>query len=84
MASAMAGRSRLVVEEVENLGPHYARTLRAWRERLAAHRDEARTLGFDDYFLRAWEYYFSYCEAGFAARYLGDLQLVLMRPGEEG
>jgi cyclopropane-fatty-acyl-phospholipid synthase len=84
LASAMAGRSRLVVEEVENLGPHYARTLRAWRERLAAHRDEARTLGFDDYFLRAWEYYFSYCEAGFAARYLGDLQLVLIRPGEEG
>jgi len=82
MASAMAEHSRLVVETVENIGPHYARTLREWRARFRVRLDAARGLGFDEGFLRAWEYYFAYCEAGFDARYLGDLQLVLVRSGE--
>jgi cyclopropane-fatty-acyl-phospholipid synthase len=67
---------------VENIGPHYARTLRDWRAQLLARLDAAKGLGFDEGFLRAWEYYFAYCEAGFDARYLGDLQLVLVRSGE--
>ena len=41
---------------------------------------EVKALGFDDVFLRTWDYYFSYCEAGFSTRTLGDLQLVLTRP----
>jgi cyclopropane-fatty-acyl-phospholipid synthase len=39
-------------------------------------------MGFDDVFVRKWEYYFSYCEAGFAARILNNLQLILRREGE--
>lgn len=80
MSNAMTERSGLVVESVENIGIHYARTLREWRAALFAKRERVRALGFDDSFLRTWDYYFSYCEAGFATRTLGDLQLVLTRP----
>jgi len=81
MTHAMTRSSALVVEHLENIGVHYARTLREWRERLGSRREEARALGFDDAFLRKWNYYFSYCEAGFRTRMLNDLQLVLTRPG---
>ena len=40
-----------------------------------------RALGFDDRFIRMWDYYLAACEAYFATRRLGDLQLVLTRPG---
>lgn len=79
MTQAMTRSSAFVVEHLENIGVHYARTLREWRERLDSRREEARALGFDSTFLRKWKYYFSYCEAGFRTRMLNDLQLVLTR-----
>ncbi len=80
MCDAMTKNTSLVVESVENIGVHYAPTLRLWREALLAKQAEVKALGFDDVFLRTWDYYFSYCEAGFSTRTLGDLQLVLTRP----
>jgi len=79
MARAMTRRSQLFVEDLENLGPHYAETLRLWRERFLARVEEVRRLGFDDAFVRLWEFYLAYCEGAFLARYLNDLQLVLTR-----
>jgi len=79
MSRAMTRRSRLMVEELENLGPHYAETLRAWRERFLARADRVQELGFDGTFLRLWEFYLAYCEGAFLSRYLNDLQLVLTR-----
>jgi cyclopropane-fatty-acyl-phospholipid synthase len=79
MAQAMTRRSRLMVEELENLGPHYAETLRHWRERFLGQRERVRELGFDETFLRLWEFYLAYCEGAFLSRYLNDLQLVLTR-----
>jgi len=78
-ASEAAG---FAVEGVEDIGPHYATTLRRWRERLLARRAEALALGFDERALRLWEYYFSYCEAGFATGVIRNFQLVLSRPAE--
>jgi cyclopropane-fatty-acyl-phospholipid synthase len=78
---AMVRHSTLVIERQVNIGPHYAWTLREWRRRFLAHRDQVLALGFDEAFIRKWEYYLCYCEAAFAARYLGNLQLVLTRPG---
>ncbi len=80
LTSAMTASSALMVESLENIGIHYARTLREWRERFLERRDEVQRLGFDDRFVRMWEYYLCYCEAGFATRQLGDLHLVLTRP----
>jgi cyclopropane-fatty-acyl-phospholipid synthase len=79
MATAMTRRSALYVEDLENIGIHYAETLRRWRERFLSQLDEVRALGFDDTFVRLWEFYLAYCEGAFLARYLNDLQLVLTR-----
>ncbi|MGB0722590.1 MAG: class I SAM-dependent methyltransferase [Gammaproteobacteria bacterium] len=75
------GTSDLKTVHVEDIGPHYATTLRLWRERFAQVRDQVWELGYDAGFIRLWDYYLSYCEAGFEERYLGDLQLVLHKPG---
>ena len=76
---ALAGGSRLRVAASAQIGDHYAPTLRAWRERFLERFDEVRALGFDDTFRRTWEFYLAYCEAGFRARALGDVQLTLER-----
>jgi cyclopropane-fatty-acyl-phospholipid synthase len=80
MCDAMGRHSRLYVEEVDNIGMHYAETLRRWRERFLAETEDVRALGFDDRFVRMWEFYLAYCEAAFLARYIGDLQITLTRP----
>ncbi len=82
LTAAMGRSSRLMVTSLRDIGPHYAATLRLWREAFLRRAQDARALGFDEKFLRTWDYYFSYCEAGFAGRLLGDLQLVLERSGE--
>ncbi len=79
MAGAMGRESELYVEHVENVGMDYAETLRQWRENFLARLDEVRELGFDEQFVRMWEFYFAYCEGAFLARYINDLQLVLTR-----
>jgi cyclopropane-fatty-acyl-phospholipid synthase len=65
---------------MEELGPHYARTLAAWRRNLRARWDDARALGHAEEFLRLWEFYLGYCEGGFAERYIGVGQLVFNKP----
>jgi cyclopropane-fatty-acyl-phospholipid synthase len=68
---------------LEEIGPHYARTLRLWRENLSRNADRARSLGFDDRFLRTWEFYFCYCEGGFLEGHIGDAQMLFGRPRAE-
>ncbi len=67
--------------DTEDLTPHYARTLRLWRERLLAQRDRVQQLGYSDRFVRMWEFYLAYCEAGFLERRIGDVQIVLQKGG---
>ena len=82
MARAMGARSRLSISRMEDIGLDYARTLELWRLGLMARRDEVMRLGFDQRFLRKWEYYFCYCEAGFRSRTVRNYQLLLSRMGE--
>ncbi len=63
------------------IGAHYVPTLRAWRERFLTQRERVRDLGFTAEFVRMWELYLAYCEAGFATGALGDAQLLLARGG---
>ncbi len=65
---------------LEDIGPHYARTLKQWRERFMAQINEVRALGYPDRFVRLWEFYLCYCEGGFAERQLGDVQMLLTKP----
>jgi cyclopropane-fatty-acyl-phospholipid synthase len=105
---------QLIVDDVENIGPHYARTLRVWREQFLANFDaqlkplkkfttrqkqlsslvetvaswmpwansadsQEQVPFYSEEFKRKWVYYLSYCEAGFATRTLGNVQMVLSR-----
>jgi cyclopropane-fatty-acyl-phospholipid synthase len=62
-------------------GPHYARTLRLWRQRFFRSLAAVRELGYSANFIRLWEYYLCYCEGGFMERQLGTVQMLLTRPG---
>jgi len=75
--------TQLRVEWMRDIGLHYARTLRAWRERFLRRLPEVRQLGFDERFIRMWEFYLASCEASFAVRYIGDVQMLLARPAME-
>ncbi|MGC3981080.1 MAG: cyclopropane-fatty-acyl-phospholipid synthase family protein [Steroidobacteraceae bacterium] len=68
------------VFNLEDIGPHYATTLRHWRERFMAQLPAVRRLGYSDSFIRLWEYYLCYCEGGFTERQLGTVQMLLTKP----
>jgi cyclopropane-fatty-acyl-phospholipid synthase len=81
LASAMAASSDLRIVSLEDIGPHYATTLAAWRRNFMSQLPRVRDLGYTDEFIRLWEFYLCYCEAGFAERQLGDVQMILAREG---
>jgi cyclopropane-fatty-acyl-phospholipid synthase len=81
ITSSLARSTDLRLVHLEDLTPHYARTLRLWRERYFANLDRVRALGYPDSFIRLWEFYLCYCEGGFEERYIGDVQLLLAKPG---
>ncbi len=76
--------STLGLMSIEQIGPHYAPTLREWRRRFMGRLDEVRALGFDDRFIRMWDLYLAYCEAAFASHHIGNAQLVLAKPAARG
>jgi cyclopropane-fatty-acyl-phospholipid synthase len=80
ICAAVADKSDLRLFHLEDITPHYATTLRFWRHRFLAKVDEVKRLGYSDTFVRMWEFYLCYCEAGFAERYLGDVQMLLTKP----
>jgi cyclopropane-fatty-acyl-phospholipid synthase len=80
LLQAASRSSDLRLFHLEEIGPHYAPTLRAWREALEARFPEARTQGRSERFLRTFVYYLASCEAGFGERYHGDAQLLFVKP----
>ena len=66
--------TRLRTVDMFSLRPHYAETLRLWRERFQDRRDAVSALGFDEVFQRMWELYLAYSEAGFRSGYLDVYQ----------
>jgi cyclopropane-fatty-acyl-phospholipid synthase len=83
LTRAMTESSALTVHGVHEIGHHYAETLRRWRERFHARIDDVRALGYDERFVRTWDFYLGYCEAAFRTRSLRDVQLTLTRPFNE-
>jgi cyclopropane-fatty-acyl-phospholipid synthase len=83
LARAAARHSRLAIYGVDEIGEHYAETLRRWRASFHERIDEVRRLGYDHRFERTWDFYLAFCEAAFRTRALRDAQLLLARPGNE-
>lgn len=80
LSEAMKRSSSLHLTDLQHYGFDYAKTLDLWRQNLLAKRQELLGLGYDDRFLRKWEYYFAYCQAGFAAQIIDLTQFVLNKP----
>ena len=80
ISKAIARATDLRLIHLEDITPHYARTLREWRRRFFAHIDKVREMGYPETFIRMWEYYLCYCEGGFAERYIGDAQMLFAKP----
>jgi cyclopropane-fatty-acyl-phospholipid synthase len=79
LLQAATRASDLRLLHLDDIGLHYATTLRHWRENLLANAARVRSLGYPETFLRRWEFYLAYCEAGFAERVLGDVQALFER-----
>ena len=80
MCRILTERTDMRVIEIADIGPHYATTLRHWRERFFAQIDKVRELGYSDEFIRMWHYYLCFCESAFVERAIGDVQMLMMRP----
>jgi cyclopropane-fatty-acyl-phospholipid synthase len=80
LSRAVARASDLRLFHLEDIGPHYATTLRMWRKNLFGNLEGVRALGLSEEFIRMWEFYLCYCEAGFAERALGDVQALFVKP----
>ena len=81
IGNSVAAATDMRIVHLEDIGPHYARTLRAWRERFHDAEEQVRQLGFGDEFIRMWDFYFAYCIGGFEEGYISDAQMLLARPG---
>ena len=77
MNESIAQKTEMKVIDLERIGPSYATTLNAWAKKFNANKDNIMKLGFDEYFINLWNYYFSYCEAGFSAGTIDDVQIVI-------
>ena len=69
-------RTNLLIRGVDDIAADYVRTLQSWRRRFLGRLDEVRSLGFDERFIRMWDYYLAISEAGFATGLTQDLQIV--------
>jgi len=81
LTNAAARHSWLGIYGVDEIGEHYAETLRRWRASFHRRIEEVRGLGYDLRFERTWDFYLAFCEAAFRMRALRDAQLLLARPG---
>jgi cyclopropane-fatty-acyl-phospholipid synthase len=80
ISSAMARKTDLRLILLEDITPHYAKTLHEWRRRFFTNIEKVRQMGYPETFIRMWEYYLCYCEGGFAERYISDVQMLFAKP----
>jgi cyclopropane-fatty-acyl-phospholipid synthase len=80
IARCVASHTDMRTVGLKDLTPHYAETLRRWRANFEAATARLEDLGYDERFRRLWRMYLAYCEAGFAERRIGVMQMTLAKP----
>jgi len=80
MSASVAKVSDMKMFHLDDMGPHYAKTLADWRQRFFDQIQQVREHGYSDAFIRMWEYYLNYCEGGFLERDIGTVQMLLTKP----
>ena len=71
----------LAIVDMEDITKHYAETLNRWKVNFMKVIPEVKKMGFSEAFIKMWEFYFVFCEAGFLERNIGDVQLVFSKSG---
>ena len=80
LTQATTKHSDLVLRDLFDIGQDYARTLSHWYERFNIAQEQVYQLGFDERFIRMWNYYFCYCEGGFRAKSISTVHMTFQRP----
>ena len=70
----------MIISDLENINHHYAKTLNLWQKAFNKNHNKIIKLGFDERFIRMWNFYFSYCEGGFAERAINDFHILMSKP----
>jgi cyclopropane-fatty-acyl-phospholipid synthase len=83
ISRSLARCSKLALTHIESLGMHYAQTLAAWHERFRQNIASVHQLGFDERFVRMWDFYLAWCEGAFRERYVNLAQVVLAKHGTQ-
>jgi cyclopropane-fatty-acyl-phospholipid synthase len=78
--TAVTRKTDMKMTHMEDITPHYARTLAAWRKRFLENKQDIIAKGYSEDFIRLWDFYFAYCEGGFAERVIGDVHLMFAKP----
>lgn len=81
MLASITRSTDMKLLHLQDIGPHYATTLRHWRTNFLRNLDAVRELGYPESFIRMWEFYLCYCEGGFEERAIGDVHMLLAKPG---
>ena len=80
LSGHVARDTDMQIINLRDITNHYADTLACWRQRFSAQLDAVRDQGFDEQFVRMWEFYLCYCEGGFRERTIGTVQLTFAKP----
>ena len=80
LTTQFSEQTDMVIKQLHDYGFDYAYTLRDWRTAFMAQREEIKALGYDEAFIRLWEFYFCYCEGGFFERTIGVVQVTAVKP----
>lgn len=83
ISQVMKQTGELTTFQVDDMGLDYARTLSEWHDRFNAELPAVKAQGFDDAFIRKWNYYLKYCEAAFATRNISVVQAIYTKPNNE-
>lgn len=84
MSQCISQQTDMVIHQLQDIGLHYARTLKHWRERFLAAWPQLQNSGFDEQFKRLWLYYLCYCEGGFLQRAISTVHLTARKPAFQG
>ena len=80
MTQSISENTDMVVRQLQDIGFDYALTLKHWYENFMQQRDKVQQLGYDDNFIRLWQFYLNYCEGGFLERATSAVHMVLTKP----
>jgi len=84
IADNVRDNTDMMIVGQEDITEHYAKTLADWREAFFDNIETVKTMGFDERFIRMWDYYLCYCEGGFIERAIATSQFLMAKPAYKG